>query len=425
MAQSQRTVSILGGGTYSRGFGPTIDQAIDTLRARGVILAEGCFDFNRLTASKPTNYGRGGVRDVSPQPREILNAIGHAGSDEVAEENRTIWQRACHAMVDRVVQAYMAEQLVDGQCLWLQGERTGHRKPAEETLIAYKTRLPKHFVIAKSVLPDDFNKRERLREGHDLFVGLKDTGVVETTILTDNMSPFARTFTLDVQDKFEAKALASLIAAQAHFLKSSSLAEVGRSLGDYGAFVGMAFASRTLPIAQEVAWWRAVRGLVHWFPQRGSAEVENLILEAQEATKAALTDPHALAIEEHIDRERKSFFIIYTLPIPIADEQMWLTFSNRLRQWLANTYPTATPVFASGNGTPDPRFTGSYWVQASVLFPMPDVPAPVQAILSTAASARRRTRPTPAQPSPNGRVAEPAFSSLGLNKHQVNGEVES
>jgi hypothetical protein len=272
--------------------------------------------------------------------------------------------------------------------------------------------LPKHQIVTKSVLPDDHAKRERLRDGHDRFVRLYDEQISATTILTDNSSPFALRFGLETQDQFDAIAMASLIAAQGHFLKSASLAEVARALGDYGAFVGMAFASRTLAVSKEVAWWRPIRERFGGFPRRGTGDIDNVVNEAQQATMTAMTDPKARAIDERIDIERKSCFIVYTVPVPVADEKLWLLFSNRMRTWLANRYPTATPVFASGCGAADPRYAGSYWLQASVFFPMPDVPAPVSAILARAEGAKRRRLRGQPVTSTNGDAHVPGVAFL-------------
>jgi hypothetical protein len=244
------------------------------------------------------------------------------------------------------------------------------------------------FIVASSVMPDNFDKRENLREGHDLFVKLKDDGVVETTFLVDNLGPFARRYSLAVMDAFQSKALASLLAAQAHFSRNPSLAEVGRSLGDYAALVGMAFASRQVAVAKEVWGWPILRWGLKELPYRGTGDLANVVLEAREATTTALTDPQALAIQETIDLG-KPFYVVYTAPLSRRDAQGWGRFSNQIRTWLANTFPTAIPVFVSGNGTPDPRYTGPYWVQATVLFPMPDVPAPLGAILAGQSQKRR------------------------------------
>lgn len=403
MSQLQRITDLAGAGTYPHLFLPKLRQACDDLGATANVLTTGVLEMNRATFTERTRFGQGGVTDVSPLPEEIQNAIGFSGSDEVALMNQDAWYPLAHRMVDKTVEAHLSAHLADGQCLWIQGVNTGHGRPADLMLRELKRSLPRQFTVVHSTMPDNVDKRERVRTGYELFLRLKDEGLVETTLLNDNLSPFARTFNLGIQDRFTATALASLIAGQAHFSRNPSLAEVGRSLGDYGAFVGLALASRGLVVGKEPAAWAAGRKLFG-LPARGSGNLENALLVAKETTRQALTEEHSLVIEETIDL-RKPFFLVYTVPMAIRDRK-WIVFSNQIRTWLANTYPTAIPVFASGNGTPDPRRFSSYWLQVSALFPMPDVPAPIGQLLRTPSLKRRQPRAgTP--PPRNGHGPDP------------------
>lgn len=411
MVDLTRITNMLGAGTFPAHVEPKLLESCSELGAKRSLLTAGRVELNRTTASEPTWFGRDGVIDVSPSPADLQNALGNAGSDEIAESNRDCWERLAHGMVGKVVQAHQAAKLVDGQTLWLQGFKTGHGKPAEEMLRELKRRIPRMFIVAASTMPDNFDKRAKLREGgHDLFVRLKDEGIVECTLLTDNLSPFARHFDLDTQDRFMLRALASLLASQVQFTRNPSLGEVGRSLGEYAALVGMAFASRSVAVQTESAGWRLLRGLVSNLPQRGCATTGHLVQEARLATEQALHDPKALAIEEQIDLD-KPCFLIYTVPLRQGDAAAWIRFSNAIRTWLANTYPTAIPLFVTGSGCPDPRYSGSYWLQVSALFPLPDVPAPLAAILGSQSHKRRR-QPQGARQARNGQVVEPIPSAF-------------
>jgi hypothetical protein len=386
MTELYRTTNILGMGTYAVHFENGLWGAFAELKAIHTILTYGRSDFNRGTASAPTAYGQDGVRDVSPHPSEILNAIGFAGSDEIARINRDLWEHVVHAMISKVVQAHSDANLRDGQTLWFQGMKTGHGQPAGAGLSDLKTRLPRNFVVVQSVISDDQDRREMAATGYDLFCGLKEQGIIESTWLLDNQSPFALAFNLEVQDRFHAKAVASVIAAQGQFSRNPSLAEVGRSLGRRSAFAGLAFASRSL-VVKEVRGWSKLREATQklagnaTLPVRGYGDVTNVILEAKEATKHAIKNREAHAIDEEIDLGQQ-FFVVYTIPMSVRQTSAWGTIGGEIRRWLANDYPTATPIFASGPGTPDPRFSGSYWLQVSVLYPIPDVPAPIAQILA-------------------------------------------
>jgi hypothetical protein len=402
-----RVTNVLGAGTYAHHLLAKLWEPCAELGALHSVNAWGRLELNRATASEPTSYGKGGIIDVSPAPAELKNAIGHAGSDEIAEQNRDCWGKLAHDVIGKVVQAYQSRNLVDGQTLWLQGFNTGHGKPADEMLRELKARLARMFVVADSVLPDSYDKRQSLKDGrYDLFLRLKNDGIVETTILTDNWSPFARHFDLDAQDRFKAKALASLLASQVQFTRNPSLAEVGRSLGQWGALCGMAFASGGVEVDVEAAGWRLLRGLIPSLPQRGSANVAHLVNEAKLATRRALTEPTALAIDETVNITEKPLYLIYTVPIRRQDPRTWIRFASGIRTWLANEYPTAVPIFVSGAGCRDPRYNDPYPLQVSVLFPMPDVPHPLAEILGSKTT-KRRTAPRPAKGRENGQGTDP------------------
>jgi hypothetical protein len=388
MVALNRVTSVVGGGTFSLLYLPRVRTQCDQLGATGCLLTQGVLELNRATNYEPTRFGRAGVIDVSPSRKELRNAIGNVGSIEIAESNRGVWAPLAQGLVDRIIKAYLNAKLVDGQMLWPQGLRTGHSLPADEALRELKQRMPKLHVVGLSVIPDDADKRERIRDGYDLFHRLKEDDVVSTTILLDNASPFAKTYTLEAQDRFSAKALASILVAQSFIAKSQSLGEIGRSLGDYAVFAGMSFRSRSLVAGREPRVWSPLRG-VFGLPERGYGNLGNTVQEAILATTEAISRPDSFAIEGQVD-QRKPFFVVYTVPIRPDDAQKWISFSNQVRCWLANEHPKAIPIFASGSGTPRPGFQSSYWLQVSTLFPLPDIPVPIQQILKSENLKRRR-----------------------------------
>jgi hypothetical protein len=347
-------------------------------------------EFNRSTAYERTRFNRDGIRDVSPKPTEIMNAFGNANDDDIAAVNRDVQLSVTHDMIGRVLQRRFEVKLVDGQVLWFQGFRTGHGDPAETALRDLKTRSPRTLISMASVLSADRDKRELLPEGHKRWLRLKDAGIIDTVYMGDNNSPFALRNTLEVQDKFLIRGLASLTAAQAHFSINSSLGEIGRRLGEYAAFVGVAAASHPLVVEPTIPGWNLLRKTIPSLPQRGGGSVQNCIIEAQQTTIQALTDRDSQLIEETIDLEHKPVFICYTVPIQLWDRKAWLAFSSEIRRWLGNHYPTAVPIFSSGSGSRDPSFNGSAWLQTTVFFPMPDLPYPIKTLMEGEGLHRRK-----------------------------------
>lgn len=399
MSNLQRITNIQGAGTFPHLFFPRLIDTLEELGASRCILTMGDLEINRSTFHEPTNYGRGGIKDVSPSPEQIKSAVGHLSSDKLALQNQENWEHLAKDLVSRVVREFVRAQLVDGQGLWCQGIKTGHGKPAELMLRDLKERLPRHFVVALSTIPDSFDKRQEVRGGHELFLKLQREGLIETTLLTDNGSPFAKTHNLDLQDRFLARALASLIGAQAQFNRNPSMAEVARSTGKHAPFVGLSFCSRELVVARSYPMWNLVRG-AFGLPDKGFGNLGNIIQEARTATKKALTDTQALAIEDAID-EHKPVFVVYTIPLSPQDGTRWLEVSNALRTWLANKHDNVIPVFAAGRGMPTTR-SRDYWLQVSALFPLSEVPAPLRG--QADASKLKRGRPLKLAAAGNGRA---------------------
>ena len=145
-------------------------------------------------------------------------------------------------------------------------------------------------------------------------------------------------------------------------------------------FAGWAFASQPLVPVYEGVGRRILRGLGAAPARYDLGDVGHLVRVAQLTTEQALRDPDARALAEPVDQQAP-YYVVYTLPLPLDDTSAWQQFSNQVRRWLSNTYPLAVPLFTAGQGTPDSRATGRSWLQASVLYPLPPLPAPIADLL--------------------------------------------
>lgn len=381
MADRKRNTTIAGGGTLSRLYLPKLRAECDALGITPAVICMGAFELNRVTNNQRTDFGRDGVIDVSPDPKDIALAIGNLGSDEIAQENRVHWESLSQAMIQGILKVHADNHVVDGQLYWKQGMRTGHALPAEETLRELKLNQPKMHVVTSSVLPDDFNKRQLLRTGYDLFNRLQQDNITYCTFLSDNNGPFATTYKLDIQDRFLTRAEASLLGAQFTNAKAQSIGEIARSLGRYSPFAGWASVSRQLIVTKPVFGWSVLQKALG-FPDRGYGDLENAIHQAKLATEQVLTEPTARLIAEEIDT-KKLLFLVYTVPIPGTERQRWIDFASEIRRWLVTRYETAVPVFAVGNGCSRPSSPPGYYVQVSALFPIPAVPTPIRELLAS------------------------------------------
>lgn len=384
--QLQRVTSLYGAGDFPQSFYDKLLKTCDQLGATRGILSVGVLDENRISNFQPTGWGRNGVVDLSPTPEQIKLAIGLSGSDKVAAVHHKLWIPLVDAMVQKAAQLLEEADLVDSQAIFAVGVKTGHSKPLELLIREMKKRKPHMHAMGLSVLPDQATKRDHIGDGYHLWLKLRHQGLVYSTILVDNCGPFALAHTLDRQDEFLAVGLSSLLLAQLFNPRSMSLAEVARSLGQYGPFVGVSFWSQPIQPSRQVFGWPALTSLLRPFvnvPPRGySRSVQTIVTEAQLATKQALHNPRARAIDERINKDHP-FYLLYTIPIHPIEGRKWVEISSAITHWLANKYRRAVPLYAPGSGISLDGRANGYQLQVTALWPMAEQPKPIKEILAS------------------------------------------
>lgn len=382
--QSSRISHVAGAGTFALKLLPSLLDECAALGATQTIAAAGVAEFNLSTLrERPPDFARDGIVDISIKPKDIQDAIGNSSSPLVSAQNDAHQSPQTQSMIDRLIAQKLVARVRDGQLLWLEAVLSGHTLQADRALGYLQERSPATYVTAWSVIPHDHYKRIEAPGGYERYHRLQERGVVLATVLTDNSSPLTHRpgFTLGVQDRYCTRTFAALIGAQRHFAGNPSMSEVVRALagGDSAAknpFIGMSFASATIaPVGERGAWTllRRVPGLT-FLPTRGIGDDGNIFQVAMAATKEAIEDPAARAIEDPIDL-RRTCFAVYFVPIRLDEPRRWARFSTAVRTWLANTYPTITPIFVASQGVADPRFHGAYWLQVSLLYPVSPFPA--------------------------------------------------
>jgi hypothetical protein len=179
-------------------------------------------------------------------------------------------------------------------------------------------------------------------------------------------------------------------------------------------------------MVKPVPGWEFLRRFNSSIPARGGGDVQTTITQAQLATQQALTQRKSLLIDDVINLEHKPIFVCYTVPIEIRDRKAWLAFSGEIRRWLGNEYPTASPIFVSANGTPDPGLSGTYWIQCSVFFSLPEVPRPIRQRRYSQGLTRRATRQSPSNHKRgrrNGTVSADEAEMLGATINGSGGKL--
>lgn len=119
----------------------------------------------------------------------------------------------------------------------------------------------------------------------------------------------------------------------------------------------------------------------------GFRELVLVISMARSAVTDVITNPATGSIAETIDLDRQSFLAL-TIPLKRQDPRLG-QLAPSIKEWLARDYPTITPLLASGNSVADRRYRSAYWVQASLFFPLPDIPRLIQELLDSRPLTRR------------------------------------
>ncbi len=408
MTNLQRTTNLLGGGTYNENAQRKLAGPFAELGVWPAVLTNGGFNFNRADRSKLSRLVVPGVVNVSPSDEALRAVGGFGGDDGRADTLRHIWEREVFHSVDRVVQTLQRHRVVGSQTIWHQGMRSGHHLVTEAALRRLHERVPDMLIFIRTVVPDDVIERQKALRGHALFHDLQREGIAQVTLVSDNSGPFAVRYKLDEQDKMEATAVASFAAGNAMFTRVKSLAEMGRGLGQLGPFAGLAFASRQVEaITTWMAPWRRDSDQ-YVRTQHGRVDLHHVLHEALLATKTVLHDRDARAIDVPIDLTVPCY-LAYTMPISPTNKPAWEFLASELRRYLKQTYPSVVPMFASGQGTPDARYHGTWWIQASACFPLPSLLALLddEPVLPArmADSAQARPLPSLVLPGRNGRGA--------------------
>lgn len=368
----RRFVTLLGGGHTAISGLDSLRLATDRLGATIEVLAQGCIATTAPAGRLRTSSGRDGVIDLTPTGREGGNTV------DLDPDSQTHAQ--AHALANNAIQALFAAAVSFGQIIWC-GALDAFMQLAEDLLEEITARQPGQTILAVSMIPTPDRYTARLQAGLQSYVNLHAAGIVSATLLPDERSPLARAISPEAQQDFISTLLASMIRAPRDWEQNPSITDVGRAMGREAetGLVGLSLASECVAPGKQLSVYSGIRRLARRLPARGKGDLRDIIRQGMKAALRAITDPACRAIDETIETDRP-FYVVYTTPLHSTDSR-WVGFIRATSTWLATTYPDAVPIYASGQGTPDPRVPGSYWIQASVLFALPAVPQPIQAIL--------------------------------------------
>ncbi|GAC1524145.1 MAG: hypothetical protein NVS2B16_32580 [Chloroflexota bacterium] len=367
-----RFVTLLGGGRYAITALDSLRVATDRLGATAEVLAQGCIATTAPAGRLRTAAGHDKVIDLTPTDQDGGNTVDRDPDSQTHAQG--------HALADNAIQTLFNAALSYGQIIWF-GALDALMQLTEDLLEEITARQSGQTILAVSMIPSPDRYTARLQAGLQSYVNLHAAGIVSATLLPDERSPLARAISPEAQQDFLSTLVASLIRAPRDWEQNPSITDVARAMGREAetGLVGLSMASECVAPGKQLSVYSGIRRLIRRLPARGKGDLGDIIRQGIKAATRALTEPACRAIDETIETDRP-FYVVLTTPLHSTDSR-WVEFVRATSKWLASTYPNAVPIYASGQGTPDPRTPGSYWIQASVLFALPAVPQPVQEIL--------------------------------------------
>lgn len=385
----RKTNVITGTGTLIHSIGDKIVRDSQELGIGGTFIAKGGPEFNRISLGD-RRIKLPGVKDLGLTPGQSKSTSGWLGDEKVAEAHEKSWLPVVHQINEYHIGAVRDLDLNTLFCLFIYSLDSGHTKTAKEMLKELASRLPDEVRIGLTVIPHEKYLREGVSLQPDLPLTLKDQGLLECTGVIDNLeTEIVRNFGRGFQDKLVTKGIASMMASIWQFQNMRSPADVTHALGRFCAQFGFSFGLRSVAPDPELSWYRPIRQIFGW-QAKGSGNVEDIAIQTIDAAKDALTNPAWRAIDEEID-ENKQAFLVFTVPTRTG----WQSLIPEVERWLSNNYPFVTALWARGPGTPHPHMASAlpYWVQATLLFPLPDRPRAIQKIVEAPTMLRRSPAP--------------------------------
>lgn len=389
----QEVYSITGQGSLFMGMGPKHVEAMQELGIAAALLGIAGTDFNRATLAHSRLPGILDGKYLGLGPGQVSDAFGFLADPEIARRRSGAWKPEIVRMNDRYIAEARAQNVESSFSLVIYSQKHGHSEAAVEMLKDRGVRLPDEIRVGSSLISHEPYLRDAFRHQPLLAVQLKDAGLLECTVLPDNLSPIVRRYGRPFQDRLVAKAWATAMAAIWHFPNQRGPADVVHALGRTTALVGLSFGVRHLLPTPKVGWYDPIGRLVGG-GARGKGNLQDAIIQTREAAKDALARPEWRAIDEEINPNRQAFLAI-TIPVNRRDLARWRPLVAQVEHWLSNQYPFVTPLWAFGPGTPRPDLVdhSPYWVQCSLFYPIPDVPNPVAQIVASPSRERQPAGP--------------------------------
>jgi hypothetical protein len=387
--EATKSNSISWTGTIGLGVGTKVAEEMAQLGTADTLAVVGGPDHNRATLSHAQPISLPGGKYIGIRPEQTSEGYGYVADREYADSRRRSRLALDVHVNDEHIGAARATGLDSLFNLSVYSISSGHTKPAREMLEDRGIRLPAERRLGYTLLPHEQYLRDKVRTEYVVPLNLKDSGLVEASVMSDNRSAIVQRFGRPYQDTLVAKGLAGVMSAIWQWPNQRGPADVAHALGAYGAVTGMGFGVRHLLPGAETYWWGPVRRFFG-LSARGTGDIDDIVIQVIQAASDALEDANWRAIDEDPDFDKQGFMVL-TVPVKQPDAKKWGPLVTEVECWFDEHYRNVNVLWVSGNGAPHPDLAhiSPYWLQASFFYPMPDKPRPIQGIIESPSMVRR------------------------------------
>lgn len=331
-----------------------VTQKIATLRATESIVSSGYLDLpvTHVQTSIP------GITDVTPPLVERKAAMLHGETE--AQAYQTLLSRLGEKLLDTHLETKASPAplifVIDCHVLLY----------AVAMLESIKRRLPMHtLVVVTSVSAFDAQSKA-VQTGFADMQRLHAEDLIETVIVTDLHSPFARKYGEETQQQFLAHSLVSLVIAHKHSLYNRSCTNVLQELHSLSAFTAVSFASEVVALGSVPKRWAWLPGVSG---HTGTGNYSDIIMQTRAAINRTMTKEEARAFPAEVTTNT-ACTLLCSEPIALNDSRFSACVQDNAL-YIGTHYPFASALTVRGNGCPYPHHIGGkYLITATCLFPL-------------------------------------------------------
>jgi len=365
MFNPDKNAAIVCGGPFGSRMLPLVAHAIARLRATENILTSAWLDLTlpQMHTTIP------GINDLSSSAVERNTAMIHGESEQQAYT--TLFTQ----VGDRLIERHQDTKGSPAPLFFVLDCRV--LSSAVAMLTSIKRRLPLHSLVVITSLSALDVQNTSVQTGIAEMQRLVAEDIIDTVLMLDPRSPFAKQYGENTQLHFLAQVLVSLVIAHKHSLHNRSCTNLFQELHRLSPFATLSVASEAVAVGKlpnRWAWVPFVNG------HAGTGNYSDVLAQTRAGIHRVFFEETARAFPAQVHTDA-SCILLCTSPYEINNRR----FADSVRDnnlHVSTHYPYATSITVRGNGIPYPTRIGSrYLVTVALLYPLhpaalPQLPEP-------------------------------------------------